>query len=107
MEAEKVSDIRVPLVFSIFCLCLVTGGVFLVFYVFVPKLSQPWYPIVALVLIGSPWIFWFFTYFYTCVKGCFGRGGGPPITADHQISRRQTTRNTSSREPEMPLAYSA
>ncbi|GFP88576.1 hypothetical protein PHJA_001001300 [Phtheirospermum japonicum] len=106
MEEEKESDIRVPLVFSIFCLCVTAGGVFLVIYVFFPGLSQPWYPIAALVLIGSPWIFWFLTFLYACMKGCCCRDSGAAAVG-HQISRRQTTRSGSSAEPEMPLAYSA
>ncbi|PIN10360.1 hypothetical protein CDL12_17050 [Handroanthus impetiginosus] len=125
MEDDKEGDIRVPLIFSLFCLCVVTGGIFLVVYVFIPSLSEPWYPIAALVLIASPWIFWLLTYIYTCAKGCCRRN---PV-ASHQISRRQTTRNASSaamqnlngsrnqqggadssvassKEPEMPLTYS-
>ncbi|GER48718.1 prothymosin alpha-related family protein [Striga asiatica] len=115
MEEEKEGDIRVPLVFTVFCLSVTAGGVFLVIYVFFPGYSQAWYPIAALVLIASPWIFWLLTYIYACIKGCFCRDGGGAVP--HQISRRQTTRNGSSatatqrvgssREPEMPLAYSA
>ncbi|KAL6575581.1 hypothetical protein OROHE_000958 [Orobanche hederae] len=118
MEEEKEGDIRVPLVFSIFCLCVTTGGIFLAIYAFFPDLSQPWYPIAALVLIGSPWIFWLLTYFYACMKGCLCRDAAATAVS-HQISRRQTTRTSSSattqnnaqrvgssREPEMPLAYS-
>ncbi|KAL3815188.1 hypothetical protein ACJIZ3_016456 [Penstemon smallii] len=118
MEDERAGDIRVPLISSLFCLFVTTGGIFLVLYVFVPSLSQPWYPVVAFVLIGSPWLFWLFTYIYTCMKGCYG--GGRP---EGQISRRQTTRVASSatmqngsnqqnssvassKESELPLAYS-
>ena len=111
MDDEKEGDIRVPLAFAFFLLCVITGGVLLVFYVFVPDVSQPWYPTAALLLIGSPWLFWFLTFLYTCIKHCcLQSGGGGNAGGDHQISRRQSTRNdastSSSREPEMPLTHS-
>ncbi|CAI9764715.1 unnamed protein product [Fraxinus pennsylvanica] len=70
MEEEKEGDIRVPLVSSLFCLCLTTGGIFLVLYTYFPNISKPWYPIAALTLIGSPWLFWFLVYIYSCIKCC-------------------------------------
>ncbi|KAL0429368.1 UNVERIFIED_CONTAM: hypothetical protein Sradi_0562800 [Sesamum radiatum] len=122
MEDEKEGDIRVPLVFSFFCLCVTAGGAFLIFYVFVPSSSRPWYPVAAFILIGSPWIFWLLTYLYSCIKG-YRRAAAPADV--RQISRRQTTMNTtsaamqssrrgggadpyvgSSKEPEMPLTSS-
>ncbi|KAG8391390.1 hypothetical protein BUALT_Bualt01G0182700 [Buddleja alternifolia] len=116
MEDEKEGDLRVPLIASLFCLCVTAGGIILVLYAFFPSLSQPWFPIAALVLIGFPWLFWLFTYLYACMK----------LRAeadDRQISRRPTTRNASSaamqqidngtpssvassKEPEMPLTSS-
>ncbi|CAK9144824.1 unnamed protein product [Ilex paraguariensis] len=84
MEDERGRDVRVPLISSLFCLFVVTGGVFLMLYVFTPQFSQPWFPIAALILIGSPWLFWFLTYIYTCMKVCF-RGSR---VEDRQISRR-------------------
>lgn len=82
MEEGREGDIRVPLISAFFCLLVITGGVFLIIYVYMPENSQPWYPIVALLLIGSPWIFWFLTYMYTCMKACCRRGtqfeGRPP-----------------------------
>ncbi|KAL2514092.1 uncharacterized protein Fot_28063 [Forsythia ovata] len=133
MEEGKEGDIRVPLVSSLFCLCLTTGGIFLVLYVFYPNLSQPWYPIAALTLIGSPWLFWFLVYIYTCIKCCCH--GHPVDNAQnsrcHTGSSRprndstvNSSRNgdsgngsksqqggidssvTSSKECEMPLTYS-
>lgn len=119
MEDEKEGDIRVPLVFAIFCLLVTAGGLLLVIYVFAPSLSHPWYPTIAILLVASPWVFWFLTYLYTCIKACFFH---PSTAADNprQVSRRPTTRNAqnghrqdsarssiaSSKEPEMPLAYS-
>ncbi|KAH6772899.1 hypothetical protein C2S52_004264 [Perilla frutescens var. hirtella] len=108
MENEKEGDIRVPLVFTVFFLCVTTGGIFLLLYVFAPSVSQPWYPAAALVLIGAPWIFWLLTYVYTIIKRCCAASRRPPDAGavDHQISRRPSTANGSSREPEMPLTSS-
>ncbi|KZV21800.1 hypothetical protein F511_02958 [Dorcoceras hygrometricum] len=94
MEDDREGDIRVPLVSFLFCLCLITGGIFLALYVFVPNLSQPWYPVAAFALIGLPWLFWLLTYIYACMKGCFGAREGGAVDS-RQISRRQTTRNVS------------
>lgn len=68
MEVERQGDIRVPLIAAFFCLFVIAGGVLLVIYVCVPDQSQPWYPAVALALIGTPWLFWLITYIYTCMK---------------------------------------
>ncbi|KAJ8573482.1 hypothetical protein K7X08_009993 [Anisodus acutangulus] len=38
---EREGDLRVPLISSLFCLCVLTGGVLLVLYFFVPDHSQP------------------------------------------------------------------
>ncbi|CAK9139896.1 unnamed protein product [Ilex paraguariensis] len=84
MEEEREGDIRVPLISALFCLFVISGGVFLVVYVYAPNLSEPWFPMAAFLLIGSPWIFWFLTYIYTCIKACFRRN---PVE-DRQISRR-------------------
>ncbi|KAI5647632.1 hypothetical protein M9H77_33637 [Catharanthus roseus] len=70
MEDSREDDYRVPLISSLFCLCVSAGGVLLVLYVFVPSSSQSWFPIVAFILIGSPWIFWILAYIYTCIKAC-------------------------------------
>ncbi|XP_073270379.1 uncharacterized protein [Primulina huaijiensis] len=101
MEDDREGDIRVPLISFLFCLCLITGGIFLALYVFVPNLSQPWYPVAAFVLIGLPWLFWLLTYVYTCMKGCFGGREGGAVDS-RQISRRPTTRNVSNSNPASP-----
>ncbi|KAF3624783.1 putative pentatricopeptide repeat-containing protein-like [Capsicum annuum] len=81
---EKAGDFRVPLISSFFCLCVLTGGVLLVLYIFVPNYSTPWFPAVGLLLVGSPYIFWLLTYIYTCLKRCcFG-----DRIDNRQISRR-------------------
>ncbi|PHT95174.1 hypothetical protein T459_03056 [Capsicum annuum] len=49
---EKAGDFRVPLISSFFCLCVLTGGVLLVLYIFVPNYSTPWFPAVGLLLIS-------------------------------------------------------
>ncbi|KAL2511578.1 putative membrane lipoprotein [Abeliophyllum distichum] len=81
MEGGREGDILFPLISSLLCLCVLTGGIFLVLYVYLPNISQPWFPILAFILIGSPWIFWFLTYLYTCMKACCR-------AHDHQVSRR-------------------
>ncbi|XP_070038059.1 uncharacterized protein [Nicotiana tomentosiformis] len=84
---EREGDLRVPLISSLFCLCVLTGGVLLVLYLFVPDHSQPWFPAAGLILIGSPYIFWLLTYFYTGMKRCcFG---------DSSVDNRQISRRTS------------
>ncbi|KAL3537202.1 hypothetical protein ACH5RR_000568 [Cinchona calisaya] len=84
MEESREGDCRVPLISSIFCICVIAGGILLVMYVFTPSYSESWFPIAAFILIGSPWIFWAFTYFYTCMKTCFR----PTNLDDQQLSRR-------------------
>ncbi|KAI3495668.1 hypothetical protein L1887_38014 [Cichorium endivia] len=70
MEDVRDGDLRVPLISSLFFVLVIIGGIFLTFYVFLPSISQPWFPVVAFLLIGSPWAFWTLTYLYTCIKGC-------------------------------------
>ncbi|XP_027108969.1 uncharacterized protein LOC113782608 [Coffea eugenioides] len=85
MEESREGDCRVPLISSIFCVCVTTGGVLLAMYVFMPSVSEPWFPIAAFILIGSPWIFWVFTYIYTCIKACCRHNG----LNDRRLSRRR------------------
>ncbi|KAL3516678.1 hypothetical protein ACH5RR_023580 [Cinchona calisaya] len=84
MEEPREGDCWVPLISSIFCVCVTTGGVLLLMYVFMPSISEPWIPFAALILIGTPWIFWVFAYIYTCMKACCGRSS----LDDRQLSRR-------------------
>ncbi|KAM0072143.1 hypothetical protein Hdeb2414_s0001g00033411 [Helianthus debilis subsp. tardiflorus] len=86
MEDERDGDLRVPLISSLFFVLVFTGGIFLTFYVFAPNFSKPWFPGIALVLIGSPWVFWLLTYLYTCFKGCCSNE--LPYNYDHANSRR-------------------
>ncbi|EPS73087.1 hypothetical protein M569_01671, partial [Genlisea aurea] len=81
---KKESDVRVPLAFAVFSISVVAGGVFLVIYIFFPSISRPWYPILALLLIGLPWIFWLLTYVYTCAKRI--------VAADNQNNRQISRR---------------
>ncbi|KAK9056093.1 hypothetical protein SSX86_027181 [Deinandra increscens subsp. villosa] len=86
MEDARDGDLRVPLISSLFFVLVFAGGIFLTCYVFAPNISQPWFPGLALILIGSPWVFWLLTYLYTCFKGCCGKE--LPYTHDHAYSRR-------------------
>lgn len=81
---EREGDLRVPLISFMLCICVLIGGIFLFLYLFVPNLSQPWFPAIALILIGFPWLLWLFTYMYTCIKRCCGFSS----TDNRQISRR-------------------
>ncbi|KAL8028447.1 hypothetical protein ABFX02_14G160600 [Erythranthe guttata] len=88
-QYEREKSLIVPLIFSLFCLCVSIGGVLLVINLCFPDLSQPWQPIAAFVLIGSTWIFWILTCFYVCIKTCFRRCR----CRDHQIPTALTPRN--------------
>ncbi|KAK4372281.1 hypothetical protein RND71_007665 [Anisodus tanguticus] len=84
---EREGDLRVPLISSLFCLCVLTGGVLLVLYFFAPDHSQPWFPAAGLILVGSPYIFWLLTYIYTCLKRC--------CLGEDSVDNRQVSRRTS------------
>ena len=75
MEEERQRDCRVPLISTLFFLSCLIGGVLLILWLLDSNISQPWFPILALALIGFPWGFWFVTYLYTLIKPCFRRGG--------------------------------
>lgn len=118
MEVERERDIRVPLISALFCLFVIAGGVFLIIYVYVPDQAQPWYPVVALVLIGSPWIFWLLAYIYTCTKSCIRArqtenravsANQPENNGDDQNAGNDQTKeeeSISSKESEEPLKFS-
>ncbi|KAL3356240.1 hypothetical protein AABB24_017095 [Solanum stoloniferum] len=86
---EREGDLRVPLISFLLCLCVLIGGIFLFLYLFVPNLSEPWFPPIALILIGFPWLLWLLTYIYTCIKRCFG------VSSNNMDSNRQISRRTS------------
>uniref|UniRef100_A0A3Q7J8W3 Uncharacterized protein n=1 Tax=Solanum lycopersicum TaxID=4081 RepID=A0A3Q7J8W3_SOLLC len=87
---EREEDLRVPLISFLLCLCVLIGGIFLFLYLFVPNLSEPWFPPIALILIGFPWLLWVLTYIYTCIKRCFGVSRNN-TDSNRQISRRAST----------------
>lgn len=58
----------VSLISSVICIFVVIGAVFLVLYFFDPHATHPWFAVAAILLIGSPWIFWLLTYMYMCTK---------------------------------------
>lgn len=120
MEVERQRDIRVPLISALLCLCVIAGGVFLIIYVYVPDQAKSWYPIIALLLIGSPWIFWLLAYTYACMKACIRArqmenhavpASQPKNNGDDQINAEpndQTKEEESiaSKESEEPLKLS-
>ncbi|KAF5451852.1 hypothetical protein F2P56_026915 [Juglans regia] len=66
---ERKGDARVYIISFMFFACIVTGGILLFLYIFVPQAdSASWYPIVGMILVGIPWAFWLFTYLYRCIK---------------------------------------
>lgn len=66
---ERKGDPRFYLLSAFFFSCIVTGGLFLGLYIFLPPdETQPWYPIPGLILVAIPWIFWFLTYIYRCIR---------------------------------------
>lgn len=93
MEEER-PDFRVPIISGLFFVSSITGGILLIIWLFDNKDSQPWFPILALILISLPWVFWFLTYIYTFIKACFRGDGGRGVSRD--VSRRPTTKRASS-----------
>lgn len=90
---DRDGDFRVSLISFIFCICVVIGGVFLVIYLTLPKFSQSWFLLLALILVGSPWLFWLLTYMYTCIKRCYCNIHNPQISAPSTMSNLGTPRN--------------
>ncbi|KAL7238329.1 hypothetical protein ACSBR2_004435 [Camellia fascicularis] len=95
MEKERQRDLRVPLISGLFFVTCLTGGILLFMWLLDVQGSQHWFPIVALVLISFPWIFWFLTYIYTLIKVCFRRsgGGGGGGGGGGTISRRESSQS--------------
>ncbi|KAJ9185659.1 hypothetical protein P3X46_005261 [Hevea brasiliensis] len=66
---ERKGDPRIYFLSAFFFSCIVSGGVFLGLYIFLPPdETQPWYPISGFILVAIPWIFWFLTYIYRCIR---------------------------------------
>ncbi|EXB70663.1 hypothetical protein L484_023849 [Morus notabilis] len=66
---QREGDVRVYIISGFFFSCIVSGGVFLGLYMFLPEtLSSAWYPIAGMILVSVPWAFWFFTFLYRCFK---------------------------------------
>ncbi|XWS64964.1 hypothetical protein CRYUN_Cryun05aG0049400 [Craigia yunnanensis] len=77
MQESKQGDARIYIVSTLFLACIVSGGAFLCLYMFRPEAeSAPWYPVVGIILVGIPWIFWIGTYIYRCCAYCCQRNGG-------------------------------
>lgn len=69
MDQGRAGDPRIYVVTALFLVCIISGGFLLGLYIFLPpKNVRTWYPAAALILLGIPWIFWFFTYFYRCIR---------------------------------------
>lgn len=73
---QRKGDVRAYIVSGIFFSCIVSGGIFLGLYMFLPQTqSSAWYPILGMILVSIPWTFWFFTFLYWCFK----RDQPPPL----------------------------
>lgn len=68
MGDGKDDDFIISLITSLLCFLVLIGGVFLILYFCEPHATHPLFAVAALLLIGSPWIFWFLTYLYMCMK---------------------------------------
>ncbi|KAL5767619.1 hypothetical protein ACOSQ2_014402 [Xanthoceras sorbifolium] len=67
MKKERKGDARIYIISGFFFICIICGGVLLGLYIFLPDTySQSWYPILGMILVAIPWIFWFFAFFYRC-----------------------------------------
>ncbi|KAM5550945.1 hypothetical protein ABKV19_027344 [Rosa sericea] len=112
MEQRK-RDARVSIISALFFTCIVAGGVFLFLYMLLPGAqAKPWYPIVGLILVAVPWLFWIVTCAYRCFKpgdsstqidgsGRYVKAGGGGS------SRTATTPPTTSGAPTIANASSA
>ncbi|KAJ6422524.1 hypothetical protein OIU84_027482 [Salix udensis] len=66
---ERKGDMRIYVAVALFSACLVSGGVLLVLYLFLPLSNvKSWYPIAGMILVAAPWAFWFLTYIYQCIR---------------------------------------
>ncbi|KAG4176107.1 hypothetical protein ERO13_A11G221900v2 [Gossypium hirsutum] len=92
MQETKQGDARIYIVSTIFFLSICTGGAFLCLYMLQPKAeSASWYPVVGIVLIGIPWIFWITTYLYRCFEDCVcGSNGGNLSRELSSLTKKQS-----------------
>ncbi|XP_010525017.1 PREDICTED: uncharacterized protein LOC104802898 [Tarenaya hassleriana] len=63
---QRKSDWRIYIVTALFLSCIISGGMFLGLYLFLPNPS-PLFLQAGMIFVGFPWLFWFMGYLYTCV----------------------------------------
>ncbi|KAK8628087.1 hypothetical protein V6N13_063799 [Hibiscus sabdariffa] len=99
MQDTIQDDVRIYIVSTFFLVSVVTGGAFLCIYMFQPEdNSTPWYPVVGIVLVGIPWIFWITTYMYRCVAHCFCESKGGNSNREHSsLTKKQSCSSKGSR----------
>ncbi|XP_068665815.1 uncharacterized protein [Aristolochia californica] len=81
MEAHsRAGDVRIWIVTVAFLGCILTGGAFLVIYISLPETPEiAWYPVLGMVFVGIPWLFWLVTFLYRVVlKRRLVRESGAP-----------------------------
>ncbi|CAK7333801.1 unnamed protein product [Dovyalis caffra] len=97
MEKKK-GDPRIYIVIALFFACLVSGGVLLALYMFLPENNVNWwYSIAGMILVAIPWAFWFLTCIYRCIRPV-GYTNSEPCTSPlgSPFSRREVAAAASS-----------
>ncbi|KAK8589963.1 hypothetical protein V6N13_088759 [Hibiscus sabdariffa] len=84
MQETIQGDAGIYIISTFFFVSITTGGAFLCLYMFQPEeQSTPWYPVVGIVLVGIPWIFWIATYIYRCFAHCLCASNGGHVNREH------------------------
>ncbi|KAI9072373.1 hypothetical protein K1719_024088 [Acacia pycnantha] len=71
MGDNRKNEVRIYIIFVVFFICSITGGILLSLYIFLPSAnsgSGSWFAILGLVFVAIPWIIWFVIYMYRCFK---------------------------------------
>lgn len=95
---ERKGDARIYIISGFLFLSVVSGGILLGLYMFLPeKYSSNYYAVAGLILVGVPWIFWFLAYVYKCCS--------PSYDEKRSLKGQVTRSNTAS--PVTPLRNAA
>lgn len=82
---EREGDPRICIASFLFLFCIVTGGIFLSLSITLPDGGPSWYPVVGMIFVCIPWVFWLMAYVYRCFKPC--------CTANQFASHQLPSRN--------------
>ncbi|KAK4269840.1 hypothetical protein QN277_022947 [Acacia crassicarpa] len=105
MGDNRKNDVRIYIIFVVFFICSITGGILLCLYIFLPSAnsdSGSWFAILGLVLVAIPWIVWFVIYMYQCFKPItlIDAGGKFRESINHDNNNNQPSSDT----PKSPAA---